>query len=71
MVLTCEGHHTNVTISLTGTVMFPNVSFTPGVDVDFGVLLANTEETKDVILKNTSEIPVDLFWELLPVLILK
>lgn len=65
MVISCEGHPSKMNIGLIGTVMFPNVTFSPGKDVDFGVLLMNTEETKDVVVKNTSELPVDMVWEML------
>ena len=65
MVVSCEGHPSKVSMNLVGVVMFPNVTFSPSKDVDFGVLLVNTEETKDVVVKNTSEIPVDMVWELL------
>lgn len=51
-------------ITLKGFIEFPNVIFSPSMNIDFGNLMINTEQTKDITIDNQSELPVDLYWEL-------
>ncbi|OHT01013.1 hypothetical protein TRFO_07679 [Tritrichomonas foetus] len=51
-------------VTLKGFIEFPNVTFSPSTAIDFGNLMINTEQTKDIKISNNSELPVDLYWEL-------
>ena len=51
-------------ISLKGFIEFPNVTFSPSTSIEFGNLMINTEQVKDITIDNTSVLPVDLYWEL-------
>ena len=57
----------NLTVALSGVIVFPNLTFEPKGPINFGSLLMNTEQTKDLVLKNTSELPCNIEWKLLPV----
>lgn len=66
IVVSFKEHPTTHSVTLIGTVVFPNLEFIPSGAIDFGSLMLNTEHAKEIIMKNNGEIPVDLVWELLP-----
>lgn len=53
-------------VNLKGIIVFPNIEFNPSGTVLFGSMLKNTEQTKDIILKNPTELPATFEWELMP-----
>lgn len=65
LTVSFKGHPMKMYVNLKGEIVFPNVSFSPSQSVDFGIMLMNTEQTTDVVIKNTTELPVDIFWELI------
>ena len=64
LVVSFNGHPQTMSVNLKGEIFFPNVQFSPSQQIDFGIMLMNTEQTQDVMLKNTTELPVDIFWEM-------
>lgn len=64
LVVSFKGHPQKMSVNLKGEIVFPNVDFTPGPTLDFGIMLMNTEQALDVMIKNTTELPVDMFWEM-------
>jgi hypothetical protein len=64
LAISFQGHPQKLHVCLRADVIFPNLSFQPSMNVDFGILMMNTERISDIILKNTTELPVDIFWEL-------
>ena len=51
-------------LDLRADMLFPNLAFDPASEIDFGVLLLHTEETKVIRTTNTSEVTAEFFWEL-------
>ena len=65
ITFTIENNPHKFYINLRGLLIFPNLSFDFNF-IDFGSLLSHTDGAKTIIMKNTSEVPVSFFWELLP-----
>ena len=59
-------HPQKSSLTLSGSLVFPNVVFQPSGKIDFGILLHNTEQQKDVVMTNPTELPVDFVWEIFP-----
>ena len=53
------------TLPLQAVMLFPNVSISEE-KLNFGRMMKHTEQTKVVLLRNTSEFGIDFEWELLP-----
>ena len=66
LIVALEGLPQKFNVNLKGMIVFPNLEFTPSGSIDFGSMLMNTEQTKDIELKNPTDLPVNLTWELLP-----
>lgn len=50
-------------MDLLGSINYPNASFSLN-EVDFGTVLEDTHHSMEVIVTNTSEVPVKYHWEL-------
>lgn len=61
-----KGHPSTTTVTLRGIIVFPNLSFSPSEKLNFGILMTNTEQSRDVDVTNVSELPADFQWQLLP-----
>ena len=61
-----HGHPKIHTIPLKGIIIFSNLLFSPADALDFGILMTNTEQSKDIEITNVGELPVDFEWQLLP-----
>jgi len=59
------GHPQKHSVGLKGVLVFPNINFSPSTNLNFGNLLTNTEQTKDIVLENPTELPIDFYWEVL------
>lgn len=66
IVFTYKEHPQVSTLNLQGSLIFPNIVFKPDKKIDFGILLYNTEQSKDVTMQNPTDLPVDFVWELFP-----
>lgn len=64
IAISYDGHPQINYITLKGFIEFPNVTFSPSTNIEFGNLMLNTEQTKEVTITNTSGLPVDMYWEL-------
>ena len=66
LVISYKEHPQRNTISLVGSFVFPNITFSPNDKIDFGTLMTNTERSNVITMKNPTELPADFVWELLP-----
>lgn len=66
LIFSFKGHPSTYKINLKGTCEFPNLAFIPPEILNFGIMMMNTEQSKDVEVQNVSEIPADYEWQLLP-----
>jgi hydrocephalus-inducing protein len=64
LTISFRGHPQKLHVGLRADVIFPNLSFQPSMNIDFGILMMNTERINEIMLRNTTELLVDLFWEL-------
>lgn len=46
--------------------VFPNLSFEPSTSIDFGILMTNAEDSRQIRAINTSPVSASFYWELLP-----
>ncbi|OHT07947.1 hypothetical protein TRFO_05070 [Tritrichomonas foetus] len=65
LVFSFENHPQKLYVNLRGNFVFPNLSFSPGKVLNFGNLLLNTEQTKEVKIKASSDSPVEWTWQLI------
>jgi len=63
---TFESHPYVQFINLKTSYIFPNLSFLPENSIQFGNLLINTEQTKEVTIQSTSNTDVEWLWQLIP-----
>lgn len=65
-----DDHPQKTKIDLKGQIEFPNIQLKGDVinnnkEIDFGVLMMNTEQTKSIIIFNNSELDVEYEWKLI------
>ncbi|OHT12584.1 hypothetical protein TRFO_03593 [Tritrichomonas foetus] len=65
LVFSFIGHPQNIVVTLKGSIVFPNLKFDSTDEIDFGVLMMNTEQTKSITMTNDVDIPVEYEWQLI------
>ena len=58
------GHPQKINVQLIGEIIFPNVKIESTDEIDFGVLMMNTESSKTLEISNIVDMPVQYEWEL-------
>lgn len=58
-------HPQTVYVNLKGSIQFPNVSFSVKDNIDFGVAMMNTEQSKSIEMKNIFAHTIRYEWELM------
>jgi len=60
-----NNHPQSTSIALRASFNFPDVSFDPKSDIDFGIIMMNTEINKKINVINNSNQSIQIIWELL------
>lgn len=64
LTFTFKDHPQHLYVNVKGVYIFPNLSFSPSTTLNFGNLMINTEQTKEVIIKSSSDAKVEWNWQL-------
>ena len=65
LIFTCDNHPIKMIVGLKGTISFPNISFDKERNLDFGVMMKNTERTITVNLAGHYDGQIQYRWEIL------
>jgi hypothetical protein len=64
IVISFDGHSQRLFVWLRCEIIFLNIAFVPSMLADFGMLLLNTTHFFDITMRNTTNLPVVLAWDL-------
>ena len=65
LVFSFKDHPQKLYVNLRGSFIFPNLSFSEPMNMNFGNLMINTENTKEVKMTVSSDMDVEWKWQLL------
>ncbi|OHT13016.1 hypothetical protein TRFO_03418 [Tritrichomonas foetus] len=64
LIFSFDNHPQHLYVNLKAVFIFPNLSFSPENDLNFGNLMLNTEQTKEVTITSTPDADVEYSWQL-------